>query len=529
MQNLNSIISKLSIDEKLGQLLVAHCFGIYKGKWTSYYKSLEKLVLDYHIGSFKIYHGFLYESFQLINQLQKSSKLPLIIAADLERGLGQQMEDVLELPPPLAISSTNSTRMAFEVGQLTAAEAKRIGINLLFGPLIDSCSPSSSFFGNRSFGENSKIVTMYSKEYIRGIKKEKIPFAIKYFPGHGRQVFVKNKTNKEIVKAPLINLEINDLKKNELIPFVELIKDGVDAVMTSHGAFPLIDSNRSSVFIKGCPATFSSVITTNLLRNELGFKGLIVTDALNLPVLRKYYSMAQIATKAFLAGADLLVLLGTLDEILDARNGLKKAYFDGDISEKDIDRRLIRILNMKRKISKANLKMESLSEKLYSNKTFLLSKQISDRSITLVNNKDKMVPIDNKYYDKLTVIYICDTVEQIKKNSDFSSYLEDPEISFKKVEKVIISDSCQDMNISSIIERSEKKSILVCVWLSENKSSLNRKQLINQFQEEFESFILVCLCPSFPPKCFLKIPTLIYTYHWDSIVRNSILNFICGT
>jgi beta-glucosidase len=299
--------SELSLEEQIGQMLVirasGYCFDqqIRYPIWESPSKQLSRWLGELNLGGVILLGGSALEVSQRVQQLQNWANLPLLIAADIEEGVGQRFSGGTWFPPPLAlgaIAATNPTlaqEYACKMGAVTAKEALSIGINWLLAPVVDvNNNPANPVINVRAFGEKPEVVTNLTTAFIKGAQQLGVLTTAKHFPGHGDTSVDSH------LELPQLNHSISRLAAVELPPFQGAIAAGVDSVMSGHLLIPAWDSQY--------PATISKKILSDQLRQQLGFDGLIVTDALIMGGITKIASPETIAVQAIAAGADILLM-----------------------------------------------------------------------------------------------------------------------------------------------------------------------------------------------------------------------------
>lgn len=334
-----AIEEKLSLEQKIGQMVMAQAFGRFRSIQAEEYKALQLLVEKYYISGFKIYHGHSLGTLLLTTHLNKVSKIPLIFASDLEMGLGQQISDAPRFPPPAGLGAAGDTSLAYMMGYRTALEAGRLGINHILAPLLDLHKDGETYFGARSFGGSPDTVASMGAQVTQGIVDAGGLSTAKYFPGNGKQIFLPDGSTR-------ISRTYTQLRNQEWIPFIKEIDQSVDSIMVSFGAFPNLDSTPWDSDAGTLPAALSKSIVTRLLRDEMGFRGLIITDALNLPFLKKH-SIRTVAKYAVAAGVDILVALTKPQDAVEAMLGIYDALDQGLLEEAQIDYSVNRILRAK--------------------------------------------------------------------------------------------------------------------------------------------------------------------------------------
>lgn len=394
-----TFLSDLSIEQKIGQMIIAQAFGRFRSDCAAEYVELQRLVEEVHISGFKIYHGYALGMLMLAAHLEAHSTFPLFFASDLEMGLGQQIVDAPRFPPAAALGAVGSLDLAFRSGLQVGREALRLGINLIFAPLLDLHSFDDHYFGSRCISGAPDITADIGSHYIQGVIEAGALSTAKYFPGNGEQQFYND--------GSTINRQKRErLEQWEWIPFISAIRTGVNAVMVSHGAFPDLDATPWNSSAGTIPASLSRKIVTETLREKVGYNGLIITDALNLPFLRNY-SMRELAFHAVSAGSDLLVALATPQDALEAIKGIYDSLDQGVVSEDQIDNSVQRILNAKRRINFHRLDRQLLSLEhnlLGCDDTLTVIEEMAQGSITLLKKPETGFPIIQRPISLLGVL-----------------------------------------------------------------------------------------------------------------------------
>ena len=375
-------IAKMTLEEKVGQML---CLGFYgdfindtSETWIKYKHWVEEL----KIGGLAIYRGDVYETAHMMNSLQASSDIPLLIAANLERGLGNQMEGATLFPPIMSIGATGSEKLSYQMGRITALEARAVGIHMAYFPVVDvNINPDNPIINTRSFGENPKDVGRLAAAYIKGCQDNGLISTAKHFPGHG-----DTERDSHNVLAT-VQADMNRLTNVELYPFQKAIDAGVQAVMSAHISIPAIDSTPN------LPATLSKPIMTDYLRGELGFKGLVVSDSMGMGGITTLYPQDQAAVLAVKAGVDIILLTPEPEIVLSA---LVDAVKNGKISEVRIDESVNRILQAKARMGlhKDRYVNVSILDQVLATETHLQwADLVLERSMTLVKDTNQILPL----------------------------------------------------------------------------------------------------------------------------------------
>ncbi len=392
-------LKSMSLDEKVGQMFMIWSKAEFVNVQSPDFLKLRDTMARYHLGGFGVTvnfeDGFLfksepYEAAALINELQQGSEIPLIIAADFERGLSMRLIGATNFPHPMAFGATNNPAYAKEFGRITAMESRAIGVEWNWFPDADvNSNPANPIINTRSFGEDPQAVAAMVKAYIEGAHAEGMLTTVKHFPGHG-----DTDTDTHLATAR-INQPLEHIQNVELVPFKAAIDAGVDSVMVGHLVVPALDPDTNRV------ATISPKIVNGTLKKDLGFQGVVVTDAMEMNGLAKLFGFgpegsARAAVAAVKAGEDMLLLPSDLD---GAYEGLIKAVKRGDIPESRIDESVRKILRMKASVGlhKAKLvDLEQLKNTIARPDSLSVAQEVADSAVTLVRSNQKTLPLRAK-------------------------------------------------------------------------------------------------------------------------------------
>src|SRR5215472_6589405 len=340
-----STLRNMSVDEKIGQLLFTTYHGSFTATDASAYQQLLHDVRDLHVGGFiVITHGSplgivksqAYPTAVLANQMQTKSKLPLLIGADFERGTAMRYDEGTSFPTAMAVAAGGNPKDAYTMGKITASEARATGVSWVYAPDSDvNNNPANPIINTRSFGENPQRVGEFVSAFIKGVEDGGALATAKHFPGHGDTAADSH------IDLPVISASRERLEHLELVPFRAAIAAGVDTVMTGHLSVPALEPDPNT------PATLSPKILEGLLRKQLGFHGLIVTDAMDMGGITVRYAPGEAAVRAVVAGVDCL-LMPPVPEAAFA--GLQRAVRSGRISKQRLDEAVRRILQAKARL-----------------------------------------------------------------------------------------------------------------------------------------------------------------------------------
>ena len=388
-------LEKMTLEEKIAQLIMVRVHS-ESNKATHDLKVAE--MEKYQFGGVCFYQGTPIQQVEVTNRLQAVSKVPLLIGIDAEWGVAMRLSHSAMFPRQLALGAMDSSGNAliYEMGKEIALQCKALGVHINFAPVVDVNSNSKNpVIGSRSFGEDARMVTEKSICYIKGLQDNGVSACIKHFPGHG-DTDVDSHSNLTVIKKSR-----QELDSIELYPFRKIIEIGVDMVMPGHLRVPALDSNKNAI------ASLSQKITTDLLVKEMHYEGIIVSDGLDMSVIKSYVSLDMpVEVKALLAGNDIL-----LDPI-DAKRAvlaIKKAVEQGIISKKMINEKCLRVLQFKERKGLTQyqpINTNGIYKKLNSPAATQLIEQLTAKTITLLKNEDKTLPIIDEVKDSMVFLAI---------------------------------------------------------------------------------------------------------------------------
>jgi beta-N-acetylhexosaminidase len=397
-------LAKMTLDEKIGQLIFTSFNAGYMSTDSGEFERLRHLVRDLKVGGIHVFgsaealpqvmlnpvwgggpaarKGDPYAAATVLNRLQSESAIPLLTSGDFEGGAAYILNGATRLPRAMVIGATGDEQMAYKAGVVAAMEARAVGVNIDFYPVVDvNNNPRNPIINLRSFGEDPAFVSKMAVAYIKGIQSTGAFATAKHFPGHGD-------TNVDThLGLAVINHPREHLDQVELVPFKAAVAAGVDAVMSTHIILPALDPTP------GIPATLSRPILTGLLRNELKFNGLIFTDSMTMDAISKMFSHDKAAAMAVKAGVD-FVLHSPDDDA--AFRGIKAAVEAGEIGESQINASVERILRAKARLGlhlNRQVDVAAIAEKFGTRANAQVAQEINDRGITLIRDERAQVPL----------------------------------------------------------------------------------------------------------------------------------------
>lgn len=386
-------LKKMPLEEKVGQLFMVWARVRFMNVASPDYLQLREQINKYHVGGFAVsvpaeggfvYKNEPYEAAVLLNQLQQDSKLPLIFAADFERGLSMRLYGTTVFPHAMAFGADRRPEDAEAFGRITADEARAVGVQWNFFPDADvNSNPANPIINTRSFGEDPKQVGDLLAAYIHGAREDGMMTTAKHFPGHG-----DTDTDSHLGLAR-VGGDLNRLQSVELPPFRRAIASGVDSIMVAHVSAPALEPDPNRV------ATTSPAVVSDLLQKQLGFKGIVVTDAMDMGALTRLYAndIGRGAVDALKAGNDLILIPVDLDA---SYNAVLKAVRSGEIPEARIDASVLKLLQAKASVGldKARLvDINHLTTVIGKPENLALGQQIADRAVTLVRDNGQVLPM----------------------------------------------------------------------------------------------------------------------------------------
>lgn len=400
----DSLLATMTLEEKVGQLFMIATFS---NRNETYYKQIENNINTYKLGGLIFFQGEPLTQASLTNRYQTLSRIPLFIGIDAEWGLGMRLDNAIDYPKQITLGAIQDNTYIEKYGEEVARQCRRIGVHINFAPSVDvNTNPNNPIINYRSFGENQFNVAEKGAAFTRGMKKQHVLGSAKHFPGHGD-------TNEDSHRTlPWVSKSIDKLNEVELYPFRRIIQDSVACMMTGHLFVPALEPRTNT------PASTSYRVVTEVIRNEMGFQGLNVTDALNMRGITSGLQPGEADFLAFMAGNDILLQTGNLPA---AYNRIKSAVESGQIAVAELDNRVRKILKAKYWAGLSNYKpvdMMGLLTDINSKAAKDLKTELLEQAITVVRNQDNLLPFTN--LDTTSFASVAISAEQ---NNDFQNTL----------------------------------------------------------------------------------------------------------
>lgn len=453
---------RMSPREKIGQLVVPGLRGELTSTDSEEFERLARLVREWGVGGFHVFgrqepvpdlrlnpvygrggrRGRSADALgtaALLNRLQRESRLPLLVTADFEGGAGYIVEGATRLPRAMALGATGDPELATRAGELTAREGRALGVHLCFFPVVDvNNNPKNPIINMRSFGESPQLVAEMTVASIRGLHAGGMLATAKHWPGHG-----DTGTDTHLDLAVLAHSR-SRLEEVELVPFRAAIEAGVDAVMTSHIHLPALDPDSR------LPATLSRNVVASLLREELGFDGLVFTDSMAMAAITRRFSPGRAATRAVVAGSD--VVLDPPDPEAALR-GLEEALAQGTLTQEQVDLAVGRVLRAKARLGLHRERMTSLMDvpnRVGGRASQALADEIASRAVTLLVDAHEAMPLDLPRTSRVLYLSVVDSVRGWREGAPSRTFLPLLRQRFKSVEAAEISDEVTPAQVEEV-------------------------------------------------------------------------------
>lgn len=402
----DKLVKKMTVEEKVGQLVHIGINARFANQDSPYFKDLQRQIVENKLGGIIFFGAPMYETAILGNRMQALAKIPLLLSLDAETGIGMRFEDATNFPWAMAVAATGEPDFARRMGVITGREAKAMGIRHVYAPVLDvNNNAANPVINVRSFGEDPAEVAKYAVPFAQGIQSQCVIATAKHFPGHGD-------TNVDSHRGlPIIDHSRDSLEKTELFPFKKAIEGGIGSIMIAHIALPQIDGEEiaplrnygggdaesGAEIVKEkatIPATLSEKVQTGILRKDMKYDGLIVSDAMSMSGLTIYFTQEEAGVRAFLAGTDILEKPTDPDPMI---KGLLDAVRSGRITNERLNESVRRQIAWKHELGLFKDRManiDSMDRTISGIDSTKLTDEIGAKAITLVRNDENAIPID---------------------------------------------------------------------------------------------------------------------------------------
>ena len=441
---------QLDLKKKIAQLIMVRINGKFYNSESYYKRNLKKWISDDGVGGVISFSGNIHGTYYNIKDFQAWADTPLLVASDLERGLGQMMSGGTLFPSNMAVAATEDTTLAYQQGQITAREALAMGIHVVFAPVMDiNNNPSNPIINFRSYSDDPNMVSNFGSSFIKGIQDQGAIACAKHYPGHG------NTSTDSHTSLPTILGTKEEFDKMELYPFKKAIKSGVGMIMVGHISMPGLDPS-------GVPASHSKIISSDILKDELGFGNIIVTDALEMGGITKSSSAGEACVRAIEAGTDIVLLP------IDVKLAIKSIYdavVNGRISEERINQSVKKIWNMKHELGILKDRVvdwDGVEQNVGLSDNKKTAQYIANKSVTLVKNQNSLVPLKPSKLKNIPHLILTT-------DDDANSFLKildrDLKRTHRNVKRIFINEELSQNRVSSIVEDLKSSSVVVVSML----------------------------------------------------------------
>lgn len=469
----NEQLQKMSLEEKIGQLISVGINATFLNQDSDAYRALKHHIEDNKVGGIILFRGPVYESVILVNRMQQLARYPLLISADLEAGAGMRFDDTVNFPWNMAVGATGNPEYARRQGEITAREARALGVQQIFAPVVDvNNNAANPVINVRSYGEDPNDVARFAAAFTEGAQTAGAIATAKHFPGHGDTAVDSHRG------LPEINVNRARLNTVEFVPFQASVNAGVGAVMVGHIALPQIDATPVKPLpraIKGkptdtdedgeiieekaaMPATMSPVIG-NILRKDLKFDGMIVTDALSMSGLTIYFTQEEAAVRALEAGADMLLKPADVDASF---RGVRDAVKSGRITEQRVEESARRILAAKYDLGLVDQRLtpvDTIDRIVGSKDVPALATEIAEHAVTLVRDEDNLVPLKNLSPEAR--VFNLAITNGDDRNWIANAFVSRLNRSGLKVETVVLDDRSTEQEVQKAVDRAKSADLVL--------------------------------------------------------------------
>ncbi len=469
----NQELKRMTVQQKIGQLISVAVNATFLNQDSDAFVELKRQVEQNHVGGIILFRGPVYESVVLMNRMQQFAKYPLLISADLEAGAGMRFDDTVNFPWNMAVGATGNPEYARRQGEMTAREARAMGIHQIYAPVVDvNNNAANPVINVRSYGEDAADVARFAAAFTEGAQRGGVIATAKHFPGHGDTAVDSHRG------LPEINVGRDRLNTVELVPFKAAIAAGVGAVMVAHVGLPQIDptavkplpresrigpidTDESGEIVSesaSTPATVSPVIG-RLLKHDLNFEGMVVTDAMSMSGLTIYFNQDEAAVRAVEAGADMLLKPADNDA---AFRGVNEAVRSGRLSEKRIEESARKILAAKYDLGLVKARTATLDDidRVVSSKDVgALAREIAEHSVTLVRNDQKLVPFNSLKRDaRIFNLAITNGDDRLWITNSFVGAMTK---GGRKLETIVLDERSSEEDVEKALEKAKGADVVI--------------------------------------------------------------------
>ena len=541
-------LGRMSVEEKVAQLVLPGLNGVFTSTDSDTFEKLEHLVRERRIGGFHVFGGteplpavLLHPSYGmsegrptkadaagvalLLNRLQEAAPLPLLVTADFEGGAGYIVDGATRLPRAMALGATRDPGLAERAGRLSAEEGRALGVHVDFYPVVDvNNNPKNPIINVRSFGEDPALVAQMATAYIEGIHAGGMLATAKHFPGHG-DTTTDTHLDLAVIEHPRTRLDAV-----ELVPFEAAIAAGVDAVMSSHIRLPALDPTE------GLPATLSRPILTGLLRQELGFEGLVFTDSMSMHAITRRFPPDRAASMAIAAGADLVLDPPDPEAAL---RGILEAVERGEIPRVQLDATVERVLRAKARLGLSRSRVVDVAavpSRLGGRARAAVAREIAARAVTLLKDERGEVPLRLSSSARVLLLSVIDYASGWREGAPGRVLLPELKRRFPDTTAVEVSDrtTAGEMDLlKALARRSDAVVVAIQVRVASYSGRMDLQPAQQALLEDLAAnaarpFVAVAFGNPYVATLAPKLPALLLTYEFGDATEAAAVRALCG-
>jgi beta-glucosidase-like glycosyl hydrolase/CubicO group peptidase (beta-lactamase class C family) len=515
-------VQDLSLREQAAQLIMVRIEGFFYSADNGYRQQVEQWVAKDQVGGLITFRGSADGTFTNLQRFQRLAPIPLLVASDFERGVGQQVEGATMFPSNMAVAATFNEENAYEQGRVTALESRALGVHITFAPVMDiNNNPGNPIINFRAYSDDPGIVTRMGTAFIRGAQDHGLLACAKHYPGHG------NTATDSHTSLPLIPGSRESLEQMELAPFKAATEAGVKIVMAGHIAVPGLDESN-------LPATQSNKITEGILRGEYGYEGLIVTDGMEMGAITGGNWTGEAGVRALEAGNDMILLPLYVDQTIDA---IVRAVKTGRLSKERIEASVRRVLKLKKELGlyeeRKRLQREDIQHRVGVAEFGASAKRIAKESITLVKDDLNLIPIKSNRRTTLTHILI--SMDDDLKDRTLSFWRDiTATVGSRRVKTHFVNDKLSATRIKELVSEAKSSKLtlvtaLVRIHMDKGVSTIDstHQELLKALKKAKVKFAVASFGSPYLPS-LAPIPTYLCAYAYGDLSMRAMADAIFG-
>jgi beta-glucosidase-like glycosyl hydrolase len=539
-------LEKLTTDQMVGQLLMARLAGVYTSSDSDIYDELTRSIQNAHVGGVIAFGGeepvpqvLLNPTYgpivlgqplalaSILNRLQSVAPIPLLTAADFEWGVGMRISGATKIPRAMAFGAAGDAQLAFDAGRITAVEGRALGVHVDFAPVADvNNNPRNPVINIRSFGEDPTRVGELASAFARGLEQGGMLATLKHFPGHGDTAVDSH------LGLPIIAHPRERLDQTELAPFRSGIAAGAASVMVAHIELPALDKTPT-------PATFSHAVVTGLLREQLGFDGLIYTDSMNMDAVTKMGSSGENAVRAVLAGVDMVL---DSPDTMDAFRGLRAAVDAGQLTQQRLETSVRRILTAKARLGLHRTRAVSLDNApvvVGTRRHAATARQVSERAVTLLKDDRGTVPLKLPATASVLYLSVLDYPRGWRIAAPSRAFIPALRERWPDLQSIEVSDATTPNELALIRAMAPRFDAIIAGVFVRASSGTNRLDLaapvVSLLQDlaritarRNQPFVSAFFGNPYVPMSVPELPAMLLTYDFSDLAEESAVRAIAG-